>query len=213
MKVHLICVVFILLIMGCNPPGSKKEQSGNSTALASKDKSTETAPELSREQALRLSEKALDLLRKKDFNALAAMAHPEKGVRFSPYPHVKTDRDVELTPDQLVGLAESDSVVRWGHQDGSGRPIDLALDQYFDEYVYDAPFHKADSVFYNAFKQHGNAINNSFEIYPGHLIIEYHHPGVDPQYGGMDWKALRLVFAPYRDEWRLRAVIHAEWTI
>jgi len=26
------------------------------------------------------------------------------------------------------------------------------------------------------------------------MVVEYHFPGIDPQYGGLDWRSLRLVF-------------------
>ena len=44
--------------------------------------------------------------------------------------------------------------------------------------------------------------------------MEYHVPGTNPDYGGMDWRSLRLVMEEGDDgKWDLRAVIHDEWTI
>jgi len=43
--------------------------------------------------------------------------------------------------------------------------------------------------------------------------VEYHFPGIDPQYGGLDWRSLRLVFQQSGGEWYLVGIIHDQWTI
>jgi hypothetical protein len=58
----------------------------------------------------------------------------------------------------------------------------------------------------------GNSIDNSSEFYPEAKIVEYYFSGFDPQYGGMDWRSLRLVFSELNDTWYLVGVIHDEWT-
>ncbi len=59
----------------------------------------------------------------------------------------------------------------------------------------------------------GNSIDNSQEYYPGAMVVEYHFPGFDPQYGGLDWASLRLVFQEFEGRWVLVGIIHDEWTI
>jgi hypothetical protein len=44
------------------------------------------------------------------------------------------------------------------------------------------------------------------------MIVEYYFPGFDPQYGGMDWRSLRLVFSDHGGTWYLAGIIHDEWT-
>ena len=41
--------------------------------------------------------------------------------------------------------------------------------------------------------------------------MEYYFSGFDPQYGGMDWRSLRLVFAPHGEGWALVGIVHDEW--
>ena len=55
-------------------------------------------------------------------------------------------------------------------------------------------------------------INNIPDFYPGGMMVEYHFPGIDPEYGGLDWRSLRLVFIPYGEDWFLVGVVHDEWT-
>ena len=50
------------------------------------------------------------------------------------------------------------------------------------------------------------------EVRRGRKFVEYHDPGEDPQYEGMDWRSLRLVMVPDGEDWRLVGVVHAEWT-
>jgi hypothetical protein len=45
------------------------------------------------------------------------------------------------------------------------------------------------------------------------VTIEYYFSGFDPQYGGMDWRSLRLVFIKDSNNWYLAAIVHGEWTI
>jgi hypothetical protein len=44
------------------------------------------------------------------------------------------------------------------------------------------------------------------------MIVEYYFPGFDPQYGGMDWRSLKLVFSQADGSWNLAGIIHDEWT-
>jgi hypothetical protein len=37
--------------------------------------------------------------------------------------------------------------------------------------------------------------------------------GFDPEYEGMDWRSLRLVFEKKNDIWYLVGIIHDQWTI
>jgi hypothetical protein len=59
----------------------------------------------------------------------------------------------------------------------------------------------------------GNSIDNSQEYYPGARIVEYYFPGFDPQYAGMDWRSIRLVFMEENNIWYLVGIIHDQWTI
>ena len=59
----------------------------------------------------------------------------------------------------------------------------------------------------------GNTINNIIEVYPEAVVVEYHFEGFDPQYAGMDWRSLRLVFEESGGTWYLVGIVHDEWTI
>ncbi|WP_268240815.1 hypothetical protein [Paenibacillus albidus] len=43
--------------------------------------------------------------------------------------------------------------------------------------------------------------------------MEYHYDELDPQFAGMDWQSLRLVFGKEGSQWVLMGIIHDQWTI
>lgn len=45
------------------------------------------------------------------------------------------------------------------------------------------------------------------------MVVEYYLPGENPDYGGLDWQSLRLVFQHKEGAWYLVGVIHDEWTV
>ena len=59
----------------------------------------------------------------------------------------------------------------------------------------------------------GNTPNNIGATYPRSTIAEYHFPGFDAKYGGMDWTSLWLVFEQDDAQWYLVGVVHGSWTI
>lgn len=149
----------------------------------------------------------------RDFERLAGLVHPEVGVRFSPYAYVAPEH-VTLTRDDLLEAAQGGVLTRtWGSYDGTGDPIELGLREYVDRYVYDAPYLAEGAMAIDRRQGHGNSLDNAADVYPGASIVEYHVPGRDPRYGGMDWRSLRLAFEDRGGRWYLVGVVHDEWTI
>lgn len=154
----------------------------------------------------------LESFARRDWETLAELS-ADTGVRFTPYTHVNPDGDQTLNPLELA-LFDSDATVRtWGMEAGSGFPIQLTNEQYLQRYVWDHDYRTAPQVMWNTKLDRGGMIDNVQEVYPGASVVEYHFPGFDPQYGGMDWRSLRLVLAQNDDgQWTLYGVIHDEWT-
>jgi len=158
-------------------------------------------------------------LRDRDMQELAGLAHPVKGVTFSPYTYVRPlqgapgEADLVFGPTQLRGLWNDPTVYHWGIYDGSGEPIDLIFRDYYERFVYDVDFARPDVVGFNETIGQGNSINNIAEVYPIAVTIEYHFEGFDPDYAGMDWRSLRLVMEEYEGVWYLVGIVHDEWTI
>lgn len=164
------------------------------------------------EELVALAQDVTAALRGPDFLRLSDLVHPVLCLRFSPYPYLQ-ESDQVFCPDELIQLPGSGTLFTWGRHDGSGEPIELTFDAYRQRFVYDQDFFLPEVVGLNQEVSSGNAINNIPEIFPDGMIVEYHFPGFDPQYGGMDWRSLRMVFVQEKGGWYLAALVHGEWTI
>lgn len=156
----------------------------------------------------------VEVLAARDLGRLAEWAHPEAGVLFSPYAHVDPGEAVTLSAADLGRVADGEVIERvWGHHDGSGEPIRLTFREYFERFVYDRPYLAEGEVAVDARQGRGNTLDDAAEVWPEARIVEYHVPGTDPRYGGMDWRSLRLVLEQEGQRWYLVGIVHDEWTI
>jgi hypothetical protein len=161
---------------------------------------------------------AIMALKGRDLAALAALVHPDKGLRFSPYTYVRVEPgphgevDRVFSAGQIPGLWSDPTIYHWGTQEGSGDPIDLTFADYYAEYVYDVDFAHPDVIGFDEAIGLGSMINNIDEVYPEAVTVEYHFEGFEEQYAGYDWRSLRLVLELAEAEWVLVGIVHHEWT-
>jgi hypothetical protein len=158
------------------------------------------------------AEQVINALAEKDLAAVAEVVHPELGVRFSPYAYVEDSHQV-FTAEELVNLPGSYETYLWGFFDGTGDPIELTFDDYYERFIYSADFANPEQMGVNERIGQGNSINNIEEFYPGSSFVEYHFSGFVEDYGGMDWVSLRLVFIEEDGSWFLVGIVHDQWTI
>lgn len=161
------------------------------------------------------AKETIQALKKQDLKKLGELIHPKKGVQFSPYSYIHVSSDVQVLGSGLAALWANTSTTHWGDYDGSGDPIDLTFPDYWDKFVYNEDFAAAPQISYNIILGKGNMINNVFSVYPTTSVItvEYHFPGLDPQFQGMDWTSLRLVFENSGTQWYLVAIVHDQHTM
>lgn len=153
-------------------------------------------------------------LRARDLATVAELAHPQKGIRFTPYTHVDTARDRRLTREQLQSQWKSADSLVWGESDGTGDPIRLSFTQYFEKFVHDFDVAASPRVARDSAPMGiGNSLNNIRAVYPAAAIIEYNTPGTDPRYGGMDWRSLWVVLEKVGKHWYVVGLVHGSWTI
>jgi len=172
----------------------------------------ENTPEAIEERIRELGNKVLAAFKNKDLQSLSLLIHPDKGVRFSPYTYVEVEKDVVISAEEMKEILDSDKLYTWGFYGGIGDPIELTFAEYLEKFVYDQDFLNADEVIYDKVFSRGNTINNVFEVYAGSHIVEYYLEGT-PEYDGMDWRSLKLVFEEKDGNWYLTGVVHDQWTI
>ena len=149
----------------------------------------------------------------KDFDTVSEYTHPELGVRFTPYTFVTVESDLVFTKNEIKNFLNDANVYLWGYYDGSGEEIRLTPGEYYEKFIYPADYVNAPQIGYNEVLSFGNMLENQFEVYKGAIIVEYYYPGFDPQYGGLDWRSLRLVFQQNNGSWKLTGLINNQWTI
>ena len=155
---------------------------------------------------------AVTALRDRDFVTVATLAHPLRGVRFSPYAFVDVAKHIVLDAATIrQGFANTKTYV-WGFTDGKGDPIDTNFEGYYKRYIYNKDYAMAPTPAYDKRTGQGNSLDNSAAAYPGAHVVEYYLPSTDPS-TTLDWGALRLVFEQHSGTWYLVGVIHDEWTI
>ena len=158
------------------------------------------------------ADQVIEALRDRDLVRLARLVHQTEGVRFSPYAYVR-DVDISIAVDDIPNLLSQNTELLWGVYDGSGAPIELTFAQYYDQFIFDQDFANPEEIGYNQrIGGDGGMINNIPDFYPGGVMVEYHFSGFEPDYGGLDWRSLRLVFVQDGDEWFLIGIVHDEWT-
>jgi len=154
----------------------------------------------------------LAAFKKRDGPALAALAHPSKGVRFSPYAYVQP-ANITLSAAQLTTAFADPTKRTWGVTDGRGDPIVLTFADYARTYIYARDFASSSQTAFNKTIGAGNTIDNTADVYPNAILFEAYDPGPDPQMKDVQWQCVRLLFERSGDRWFLVSVVHGEWTI
>lgn len=150
-------------------------------------------------------------LKVQDLAALSTYVHPVSGLRLTAYSYVN-ETDLVFSAKQVAALPADSQVYTWGEHAGSGEPISFSFPDYYAEFIYDLDFINAPRMSLNQRLSIGSALDNIAEFYPGSMTVEFHFPGIDPQYDGIDWRSLRLVFTEYNGSWYLGGLVHDEWT-
>jgi hypothetical protein len=165
-------------------------------------------PEAARQAAQGVVAEVLEALANRDFQKLASFIGND-GLIMSPYVFLD-DEDVRLSRADVERCAIDPQVRLWGYKDGSGDPVEMTCRRYFDEFVWNADYRKADEVLYNEPRQRGNEINNNHAFVPDSIVVELH---IRPQStdAPMNWKSLRLIFSD--QGLSLIAVTRDVWTI
>ncbi|MCC5910011.1 MAG: hypothetical protein JJT76_06190 [Clostridiaceae bacterium] len=170
-------------------------------------------PEFAEEIIKETVDRLIHAVSEKDAETISDFVHPDKGIRFTPYTHVSLEDDIVFNQEEMKDFFKDEEVYLWGHYDGKGHEISLTPAEYYEEFIYSEDFTEAEEIGYNEILSSGNMLENQFEVYEKPIVVEYYFSGFDPDYVGMDWRSLRLVFEEYEGDWKLVGMIHNQWTI
>ncbi|NLY44453.1 MAG: hypothetical protein GX053_00430 [Tissierella sp.] len=224
MKLILIITVLSLTLVGCTVDDNKDDTDLNAQLEEKDERIAELEEEL--ENLRRVDEgedlsdnllvttvNVLELLKDKDMDDLSDFIHPTKGVRFSPYGYVDVDNHQVFSAEEVANLKDGTEFYIWGSYDGSGESIELNFNDYYNEFIFDKDFSNPQIIGNNVTISQGNSLDNISEVYENGHFIELHFKGFDPQYEGMDWASLKLVFETVDGDWYLVGIVHDQWTI
>lgn len=195
------------------PPASQPQETAE-PAASSEPAAPEEPVEGQPPTALESAATVLNALKNSNMETLSAWVHPDKGVRFSPYAYVDTQKDLVFTREEIKGLMKDPEKRIWREYPGNGELIELTFADYFKKFVYDADFAGKAEIALNKGLGQGTTLNNINEVYPKdtHDFVEYHIAGIDPAVEGMDWRSLRLVFEKIGQDHALVGIVHDQWT-
>ncbi len=194
-------------------PTSRASVVASASAQASASPAARSLSEADAQRAVgTLVRDTLTAFKGRDGAALASLAHPDKGVRFSPYAFM-SPTNITLTAAQLRNGFSDPSRRTWGITDGRGDPIVLSFTEYSGQYIYARDFGASSQIAYNRTIGRGNSLDNTADLYPDAILFEAYDAGPDPRLSDVQWQAVRLLFEKVGDRWYLVAVVHGEWTI
>jgi len=156
---------------------------------------------------------ALRAIQQRDYSALAAWVHPERGVTFTPYSTVNADSDLNFTASQVKKFAGDTNRYVWGAIPGTGELIQMTPEEFVSKYIFGADYTQASKIGIDKINISGNALENVTEVYSDCRFVEFTFPAVEAGGQGQDWNSLKLVFAPSETKWYLVALIHSQWTV
>ena len=223
-KLILIITVISLTLVGCAVDDNKVDTDLNTQLREKEERIAELEEELEdlrivsegediSDHLLDTTIEVLESLKDKDMENLSEFVHPTKGIRFSPYGYVDVDNHQVFSAEEVSAIKDDAGFYTWGSYDGSGESIELDFDGYYDEFIFDEDFLNPQIIGNNVSVSQGNSLDNISEVYEGGHFIELHFQGIDPQYEGIDWKSLKLVFEAVDNDWYLVGVVHDQWTI
>lgn len=160
------------------------------------------------------ADKVIEALAHRDFAALAAQVHPDRGLALAPYARDLTELFVTgFRRDQVAAFGSDDALHQWGWYDGIGEPIRLTAREYFDQFVYDMDYAgRAERSLERAQDRVQSDLAALYAAYPEAVIVHYHFAGTE-EIGYKDFRDLILVFSLQDGEWHLAALAHGESTL
>jgi hypothetical protein len=212
----IVFLVFIITLTSCNEPdksGEVKADTNSDAFIPLENKQDEINHKVNiQDSILILSKQIIQLIKYKKWEEISFFIHPEKGISFFPYGNISIQGSRNCKSEELKNFMIDTTLYHWGTYDGSGEEILLTNSQYYKKFIYDVDFYKSPNVAVDTVLGSGNSVININKVFPQSHFVEFHFPGFDKQYGGMDWRSLRLIYEIKDNHIYLIAISHDQWT-
>lgn len=160
---------------------------------------------------LNSAQQVLTALNTKDYTALEALVSSE-GLSINEVPQLDLTT-ADIAKSDISHISSNPEIYLFGYADGSGEPIELTQAQYFTQYIYNHDYQNAPDIAVNVTVGNGNSINSIPMDVGTRNFVAFHFKGFNPDYGGMDWTTLYLVFDLENGKYTLRGIAKDNWTI
>lgn len=158
------------------------------------------------------------LIQAKNFQSLSEFVDETAGLDLVPYYSSNSEQGRHLSKTEVSSFFSDVAESTWGIADGSGAPILMTNEDYYKKFIYSQDFITLGSLTENKSSVQSNtpALDTVLsEKYGVNTVkyVEYYISGLNPQYEGMDWQSLVLVFKKININWKLVGIFHGQWTI
>ncbi len=167
------------------------------------------SPQVAKKIIIEVALKTINAIKDSNWKELAALTHPEKGVRFSTKSHIDIKKDQVVKADNLHKAFYSPLKRIWGINRNSKEEIALTFADFTAEFLHQFKFWKSTNIKYNELTDSIKHPNNVEKIYPHAIIAEFKVTDLDPKVHGISASTLCLVFEEADFEWRLVGIVRA----
>jgi len=176
-------------------------------------KEVETSEKIVTRSASETATFIVKLLSTKDWKGISKLVHPTRGVRFSPYAYVFTNRGVVLSQEKIVEFANSDKKVIWGEYEGRGNSIELSMNGYYKRFLYRYDYKNVKHGPINTRVGQSSSVNRILKAYPEDNIAYFDFYFKDPldQKSADNWGSLRVVLQKENKQWFLVSFVNDQW--
>lgn len=207
----VVCATAAFVVLFVRDGGTENTTAAVTAAAVSTETDSETYKE--REELISEAQDISACIKNGDYQGLAQYVHPEYGVIFSPSATIDLKTNKCFTASEVAAFGGDKESYVWGVASGTGDPIEMTVQDYFKEYVYDFDYVSAPLIGVNQAVKTGNSLENVSAVFPDAQFVDLTNPGSVKTGESPNWSTLRLVFEEYNGKMLLTAIVHSEYTV
>lgn len=157
----------------------------------------------------RTSVEIINILSAKDYAKLETMVS-SAGLSINNNPSLDLTKH-HVSKEKVSEISYDSATTLWGYKDGRGDPINVTTQAFIEQYVFSKNFLMTDNINVNQIKDGGTSNTNTLlQDISGRNFVAFYYQG-DPQYPGMTWRTLYLVFDMENGSYALRGITTNQW--
>lgn len=167
----------------------------------------------SEEKAILAAREVIKTLTARDYQKFETLVSPD-GLSLNQEPNFNPNKN-PIAKNDISEIPKDTKVYFWGYTDGRGDPINLTRAEFIN-YIYSnkVDYLNAPNVAVNkTLTTSGNTPNTIDKDINGRTYVTFNFPGFNPEYAGMDWTSIYLIFDIVNGEYKLRGISKDNWTI